>query len=191
VDITAALAADLILLTQALDDPGAELTATLSKLADDARLAISSYLGLSVQAAAGEEPFEFSAFDAGAVPGAILASVLLPLSAAGDPAIAVILYAGIAGAFVDLATDLTWLTGLGASSFVVDQHLNGPPPASAPSPLSRLSTLNQAIGVLVARGATPEQALAHLDAQALSSAQDRDVVAAQILASLDRPSADG
>jgi hypothetical protein len=57
----------------------------------------------------------------------VLSSLLLPLPgaprAAGEPSIALVLYAARPGAFVDLAADAAWLTDRPLSSFVLDGHL--------------------------------------------------------------------
>ncbi len=61
--ITPGLAAELGLLTQALDLPGTDMAETLRRLAADARTAVASYLGLSVAITAEPSPFEESPFD--------------------------------------------------------------------------------------------------------------------------------
>jgi hypothetical protein len=48
VEITAAVAADLATLTEALDDADLDLADTVRQLAVDAKLAVRSYLGLTV-----------------------------------------------------------------------------------------------------------------------------------------------
>src|SRR5882762_5052038 len=66
VEITAALAADLAALTEALDEPGADLGRTLRQLAADAKLAVGSFLGLTVRAAVSGQPIELSTLDGAA-----------------------------------------------------------------------------------------------------------------------------
>jgi hypothetical protein len=71
---------------------------------------------------------------------------------------ALILYAQRRGAFIDLAADLSWLTGRDPSEFVLDHHFTLPNHLDAPEGLTVASVINQAIGVLIAHGRTPEQA---------------------------------
>jgi hypothetical protein len=100
----------------------------------------------------------------------------------------------IPGAFVDLATDLSWLTGdglnRGPGGFVLDEDLTPHDPA-APSGLKALSIIEQAIGLLIGRGNTPEQALQHLDLLAADTRVDRLAAAGAILAELDTTSPTG
>jgi hypothetical protein len=70
------------------------------------------------------------------------------------------------------------------SDFILDQHLAIPTGAVSGYPLRAASLVNQAIGVLIGRGYTPEQALGHLDAEADRARADRHVVAQRILARL-------
>lgn len=78
----------------------------------------------------------------------------------------VILYAATPGAFVDLAADLSWLAGLELDEFALDQHLNLPVDPETAGVGQAASLINQAIGVLVARGRTLGAASDELDARA-------------------------
>ncbi|WP_157845273.1 ANTAR domain-containing protein [Pseudofrankia saprophytica] len=114
--------------------------------------------------------------------------------AAEDPAAttSLILFAAAPGAFLDLATDLSWLTndsgGLGTTGFVLDEDLTVPRDPAAPSGLKTQSTIDQAVGVLIGRGNTPEQAYQHLDMLAADARVGRPTAAEAILAELDGPS---
>jgi hypothetical protein len=188
VEITAALAADLVLLTQALDDPGTDIAETLSQLVSDARLAVRSYLGLTVTACAAVPTFTFTAMDDFAYPADVVSSLFMPLSYAGldlsVSRLAVILYAARPGAFVDLAADLSWLTGLALGDFAVDQHRHLPAESAADGAEHTASVINQAIGVLLGRGHTVEQAGFELDARATNAGHSRYTAADIILNSL-------
>jgi hypothetical protein len=94
------------------------------------------------------------------------------------------LYAGSPGAFVDLAADLAWLTARPLSDFVLDQHLTIPTPSNTGTQLHAASIINQAMGVLMGRGHTPEQAHRQLDSQAADAGTDRHAAAQLILAAL-------
>lgn len=58
--ITAALAAELGILTAALDEPDADIAHSLRQLALTAASAIASYLGLSVLVALSDPPLAFT-----------------------------------------------------------------------------------------------------------------------------------
>ena len=113
--ITAAMAADLGILTAALDQPGTGVAQSLRQLAADATAAIPTYLGLSVTVDGSDPPFRFTTLSDGVVPGDVRTSLGLALPGLGDarllPVVVLVLYAGSPGTFVDLAADLAWLTG--------------------------------------------------------------------------------
>jgi hypothetical protein len=190
VEITAVVAADLAALTEALEEPGADLATTLDQLAADAKLAVGTFLGLTVRVTIGDRLSNLTAFEAGAVPGDIRASLLMPLQDGvnGESIEAgtdLVLYAGTPGAFTDLAADLAWLSGRDLTEFALDQHLVVPERDGADG-LSALSLINQAIGVLIARGRTPEQAESDLNARAARGGVDRHIAAGQILTAARR-----
>jgi hypothetical protein len=193
VEFTAALAADLATLSETLDDSDGEIADTLQELAADAGLAVRSYLGLSVAITASRQQISLTALDDHTKPGDILSSLLLPLSPAKpgsngtEPIIALILYAGSPGAFIDLAADLSWLTDRNLSEFVLDQHLTLPPDPDEPSGLGAVSVINQAIGVLIARGHLPEHAEREIAARATRAGVDPHIAAGRILASPGDP----
>ena len=136
VTITAAMAAALAILTEALDEPGTDIAHSLHRLTLDAAAAIPSYLGLSVVVSHSDPPFTVTTLADGAVAGDICTSLHLRLPGIGGRprtslAVAIILYARTPGTFVDLAADLAWLTARPLSDFILDQHLTvaaGPQP---------------------------------------------------------------
>lgn len=186
-EISAAVAADLGALTQALDDPEVDLTATLNELAANARLAVRSFLGLTVLATVSEQLIHLTALEDDSAAGAISASVMIPLQqpAVDGAGIDLILYAGTLGAFIDLAADLAWLSGRPLVDFVLDQHLVPPAEQGLPDELAALSLINEAIGMLIAHGHTREQAERELDRRAAHSGVDRHIAARTILADAD------
>jgi hypothetical protein len=191
VEITATVAADLAALTEALDEPGADLATTLRRLAADAKLAVGSLVGLTVRITVGGQQTQLSTLDGAAVSGAVRASLLIPLQpvlvggAATAAGIDLVLYAATPGAFTDLAADLAWLSGQALSEYALNQHLLGLDATTPTDGLATLSLSNQAIGVLIACGHTPEQAEQELLARAARGGVDRRVAAQQILASAD------
>ena len=189
-ETTPALAATLALLTVALDDPGADVAASMAAFAAEAHAAIGSYLGLTVSISAGAgAAVTFTMLADSEQTPAICASLrmLLPdVASTGADGVgaALILYAGRSGAFVDLAADLAWLTGRELTDFVLDQQLQLPAQPDGTLALLTASLIDQAIGVLMGRGYTPDQARRELDADAARANTDRAGAAARILAAL-------
>lgn len=195
-EMTAALSADLALLSAALDDPAADfvpdVAGTVRRLAADARLAVPSFVGLTVtvtvtvpapgDGAADRVALRFTVLDDHVEPGDIRTSLRLPRPTGGAgtdrPGIAVILYAAPPGAFVDMAADVSFMTGRTFDAGDLDQHQRMAAEADITGALSTESTINEAIGVLIDRGHTPEQAYAELDALADAAHTDRITEAA-------------
>jgi hypothetical protein len=188
VEITAALAADLAILSETLDGTDGDLVEGLRLLAADAKSAVRSYLGLTVTATNGTSPLTFTGMEDLAGHVEVVSSLMIPLSeesADGDGSrLVVILYAGRPGAFVDLAADLCWLTGRRLTDFVLDQHLSLPAEPGTGGRVQAASAVNQAIGVLLGRGYTPEQAEFEIDARAVAAAHSRFDAAQIILGTL-------
>jgi len=182
--IGAALAADLGILTAALDEPGADVLRSLHQLSIDAQAAVPTYLGLSVTVDGSDPPFTFTTVEDSAADD-VRTSLRLTLPGVSDgrasPSVALTLYAGTPGTFVDLTADLAWLTGRLPSDFALDQHLNVPAGPNAGTYLRATSVINQAIGVLIGRGYTPGQAHQELYTQADSAGVDRHTTAQFIL----------
>ncbi len=191
--ITPGLAAELNLLTQALDLPGTDVAETLTRLAADAHTAVDSYLGLSVLITAKRSPFDLTILNAGAHAADIRTSLLVPLSPAtldeapATASVALVLYAATPGAFVDLAADLAWITGRAIADFRIDEHRRLPASYTNPTPLAAMSDINQALGVLIGRGLTPEQAERDLHARAVAAGVDLVGAATLILAGIPPP----
>jgi hypothetical protein len=189
VTITAALAADLGILTAALDEPGTDVAHSLGQLAADATAAIPTFLGLRVTVDGGDPPFTFTTFVEGVGTGDVRTSLRLVLPGVGDvgllPVVVLVLYAGSPGTFVDLAADLAWLTARPLNDFVLDQHLPAAAERGAATSLFQVSVINQAIGALIGQGCTPEQAERHLTAEGADAGISRHAVGLRILAGLN------
>ena len=185
--IGAALAADVGILTAALDEPGADVLRSLHQLGVDAQAAVPTYLGLSVTVDGSDPRFTFTTLEDGTADD-IHTSLRLTLPGVGDgrasPSVALILYAGTPGTFVDLTADLAWITGRPPSDFALDQHLSVPAGSDSGTYLRAASVINQAIGVLIGRGHTPAHAHRELDTQADSAGTDRHTTAQFILDTL-------
>jgi hypothetical protein len=189
VGINAALAAELAILTEALDDPTVDIAETLLHLAASARTAVASYLGLTVVIDDSDAPIVFTAFEDG-VENADIRTSLLLVAATDEqgftPRVSLILFAAVPGAFVDLAADLCWMTGHTLIDAVLDQHLSVPADGHAGETLQKASVINQALGVLIGRGYTPEQADLELDTHAANAGTDRHQAAILILDTIGR-----
>ena len=185
-EISAALAADLGLLTDALNDPDIDIIAVLRLMARDLKSAVDSFAGLSLSVLSGDQLMSFTAMERGSGLATVVSSMRLPLAvlpgADGTGDGSLILYAGRAGAFVDLAADLSWLTGHELGRFTLDQHLHLPPNDGAGRGLREASAINQAIGVLIGRGFTPEEAARELAARAAAAGSTRYAIAETLLA---------
>lgn len=193
--LTTAIAASLTVLTEALDDPATDIAHTLQLLALDAAAAIESYCGLSVVVPQSDPPLTVTMLADGAVADHIRTSLQFHLPGRDEPkmtsAVVIIVYAGSPGAFVDLAADLAWLTARPPSDFVLDEHVAL---ALRPTPEGQLhaaAAINQAIGVLIGRGYTPQQADWQLDTQAANGRTDRYAAARHILAKIHPGDDDG
>jgi hypothetical protein len=190
VEISLALAADLAALTVALDEPGANIETTLRQLGSDAKAAVASYLGLTVSAGVAL----FTTMDDHRRSADIHASLMMPLHRLGSNTrgarFVVVLYATTPGAFTDLSADLAWVTGLPLAAFVIDQHLSVDADLRAGGFGHAGSVVNQAIGVLIGRGRTPEQASDELDALAAVDGHSQHDAARALLAGLRRSAPD-
>ena len=182
-EIIAALAADLAILTQTLDDPDSDVVESVLRLAHDVGSAVPSFLGLTVTVHDSDPPFTFTTLEDHVGPGDVRTSLMMALS--HDGAIArVIVYARTPGAFVDLAADLSWLARHTLAGCELDQHLVLPAVARPATNLRAVSAVNQAIGALIGAGLTPEEARRELDVRAAAADEDRHAVAVTILAAL-------
>jgi hypothetical protein len=187
--LTAAMAAALASLTEALDDPNIDIAHDIRLLSLDAAAAVPSFLGLSMVVPESDPPLVFTMLIDGAV--AVDISTSLSLRWQGrrtvprSPTVAIVLYAAAPGAFVDLAADVVWLTALPARDVVLDEHLGLPARPGFDGSLTAASAIDQAIGVLVGRGYTHQQAGWQLDVQAAHHRTDRHSAAGLILSKIE------
>lgn len=159
-------------LSDATEEPGADLQAMLEVLIDDLRAAVPSFLGLLMTIPApGTSETTCREAPEGAVTlnllspdvvSAVVTTLRLPLDALGMSGDGgeVIFYAAFPGAFVDLAADIRFACGK-AGRVVLDGHLPEPAAPGTSSGISGLpaaSVINQALGVLMDQGHTPDGA---------------------------------
>ena len=185
-ELSAGLAADLARLTDVLDDPATDLADLVRSVHDAFVMAVPSALGVAFTIRASPAGVTMSTLDGAAT--AVGTSLQVPLGSWTDsePGSAVTFYAAATGALVDLAADLGWLLNLRA-----DVVLDGKLPArrqAATSGLAELSVIQQALGVLIERGMTPQAGRDELENLARKSDTTVHAVAAQVIR--ERPSAD-
>ena len=178
VDISAALTADIADLCRYIGlEPGA-FAQPLQALSRDLALALGSYVGLQVSLLDRGHPIVLTSFLPGTTPADIATSLRLPLTVLQlddvtvDDGSEIVLYASTPGAFVDLAADLSYALHLPDPSMPADAgevdgqaariRLDGDlTPSSFESRLTGVgdvSTVNRAVGFLMAEGLHPEDA---------------------------------
>lgn len=187
----AATAAALATLTEALDEPGTDIVETISRLGEVVAAAVPSFVAMSFRTGSGDAQIEFTGLsDAHEDLSTVRTSLVIPLSHqrdAGSPAAspsALVLYAGQPGAFVDIAADISWITGRPLDSFRIDEHLIPSGDDGSVTALQDASTVNQAVGVLLERGFTMEGARHHLDRLAAMAGVASAAAAAILLGQL-------
>ena len=171
-----ALEADLHLLS-ALSGQGEDIQDLLRAMFGDLKAAIPSAIGLSLTVRVSGQDVTVTTLND---PGLVAASILFPLGSP-DEGTCIVFYAAIPGAFVDLAADLGWTTGLSQQIILLDQHLLPPVDGSAVTGLRELSTINQAIGMLIGRGNSPESAWAELERHAERRGTTVQLVANEVI----------
>jgi hypothetical protein len=184
VALSAGLVPGLTILTAALDDPAIDLTTSVQQVAAAVVSAVPAYVGLSLHIDLPGEQVVVVVMDGIIVNADIGTSLRIPLfrePIAGN--VALVLYGSTPGAFVDLHADLSWVAGRAGSGLVLDHDLAVP--AESTAGLANLSAVNQAIGILIAGGYTPEQAIEALDELAASGEVPSHAVARRLLEALD------
>jgi hypothetical protein len=194
--MTAAMAAALTVLGEALNDPELDVAESLTLLTKHAAAAVPSYRGLTVVVPQSDPSLTVTTLADDTTNAAhIRTSLQLSLPGVTEPrstsAVAIILYAGSPGAFVDLAADMAWLTARPLDDFALDQHLTFATRPRSEQDHHASSAINQAVGVLIGRGYTPQQADGELDTQAANSQIGRPEVARRILAAIPPGGDDG
>jgi hypothetical protein len=205
VDLPAAVLAHVQDLTASIGQDGRDLSDTLVALTTALRSTASSYCGFRLTIVENQWPVTLTAFTDGHHVS-VGTSLRLPLglvSRTVDGESRVVFYAGIPGAFIDLAADLSHalggipVDGRSATANNEDHrgtHLDGPrrvialdvdlPPISRRSGLTglaELSLLNRAIGMLVDQGHDLDQAHQLLRRDAAVAGVDPHVYARRML----------
>jgi hypothetical protein len=172
------------------DDPGRGRSTAAGRLTADLRRAVPSLL--SVQLVLPRWSGDL-AVTVGPAPAhgrrRARASMTVPLS--GTAPTVLVARAARAGAFVLLADDLAGQRSPvpGDRELVLDEHRQAPwllSPAALDAALDAASAADRAVGVLIARGLTTEQARGALQREARQAGLPLAVVAAELLASTAR-----
>jgi len=180
--ISASLAAALAVLTEALDEPAVDIANGLQGLSIDAAAAIPLYLGMSIVAPQNNPPLTITILIDGAKTTDIRTSLHVTLARGkGSPPVDLILYGAAPGIFVDLAADIAWLTARPLSEIAIDEHRTVLDAVDIAAQLRAASDINQAVGVLVGRGRTLDEARRRLQAVADYNRTDRQTAALLVL----------
>jgi hypothetical protein len=154
----------------------------LSQLNHYFELMVPLYIGVAITLVTSGHRTTVESYVSGRRSLAARASIHVPcgLLAPSHPESSLTLRAGAVGAFTQLANDLGRLPGAAEHDVVLDQHLArlDLDPASS---LSAFSTVNQAIGVLLAAGFDVTDARAELTARADRTGLDLLTVAGLVL----------
>jgi hypothetical protein len=155
-----------------LDDPSLDVGACFAQFTAAVRAAVPSFTGMSITVAiegvpvtvtapAREDDNEDDTGDDNVSAAEAAASLLIPLTAITSTAHGeLVLYASAPGAFVDLAADLAYANATDLVTFALDSRLGTT--AALVVSAGGLSVVHQAIGMLIERGRTPDEARAHL-----------------------------
>jgi hypothetical protein len=170
VDISTALSLDLKNLLRVLDIPGLDIERSLRALRYDVAVAVPSFVGLAMTVVVEGQPVTLSSMGEEA-DGAVIASSLdvpLALTAGLAAGSGLVLYATSPGAFVELAADLRAALPAGEGDVVLDRHLD-PVTRSGIVGVEELAMINRAIGVLMGRGRTADEAREYLRQRAVQA----------------------
>jgi hypothetical protein len=161
---TDTLAVELRYLDHAVQRTGINLAARIRALAGTVRLTVESYLGMRITLICQGHSLTVTAMERSPDQGEIAASARLPLAAltGAEPGSMIVFYAAHAGAFLDLAADLSFELGVRLDRLSIEDPHLGPPVLSGITGLSDLSQVNQALGILIGRGHTHEGARTEL-----------------------------
>ena len=183
--VTTALAESIRELFADLEQTASPVEKSLASLRRDLRLAVRSSVGLSLTVLMDpDQPVTLTSIDHFTEPSDIVTSLRLPLTwATMDTGSMIIFYAGVPGAFVDLAADLSHALRLAPGAIVLDEDTVAPTSESGLTGAAESSTVNQAIGVLLDRGYTPATASAQLRREADEMMLDLHLAATRVLKS--------
>ncbi len=176
--IPAALAVELDLLSFALPEPVGDLGVEVEQAITAVRLAVRSYLGMTVTVVVDGCPSGFTVFDTAGGEG-IAASLRIPMAVLGvcHPASSIVFYAATPGTFIDVAADLAYALHVEHATFTLDRHLSPPTLTS----VAEMGRINQAVGILIDRGFTPPHGYTEITRRAAATLTSSHAVALTII----------
>lgn len=167
---TALLVAEFDQLTAPLMMSGADLPRSIRTLEQMARSAVGSLLGWTLSVKVDDNEVTMTSLNPLAVAGDIRASLRVPLTAFATSGLdgVMVFYATKPYAFCHLAADFMAELGAGTSLLRTDQDLN---PSLAPGlrGVREMTSINQAIGILMAGGDSADTARQRLQKAAKSA----------------------
>ncbi|MDJ0359647.1 hypothetical protein [Rhodococcus sp. H29-C3] len=182
------LIADLFLLTEALDSDTVDLAHLALRLVSDIDDAVSSVVSVSLIITIDGGQFEVAASteDGNACGAASSLRITLPGLPKTSAVAQLVILSGTAGAFVNLAADVTYSLGLAGAAIVLDDRIRHTDKSELTATvvqrtLSAVSVINQAVGVLIESGRTPCEGRAELHRLALQSGSPAIEIARRIL----------
>jgi hypothetical protein len=183
--ISLALADDIKEFFENLDESSSAACSSLTSLRRDLKLIVRSSLGFTLRLG-GTPPATLTSVDHFVQTTDIAASLRFPLSWLGpeEDRSSIVFYAGAPGAFDDLAADLASGLDLSTGCIRLDEDLTPELLVSGVVGVEEMSTVNQAIGVLIGRGHTCETAQAELHRQSSETQQSAHHNATRLLLSL-------
>lgn len=185
-DISTPLATDLRNLLRVLDLPDLDVERSLLALRYDVQLSVASFVGLTLRVGVAGQRVTLTSVDESQL-DSIASSLALPvpMTSSVAPAAELVLYASKPGAFVDLAADVTFALQSPSGEVRIDQHLPRGAIHSGLEGVEEMAMVSRAVGVLIGRGLTPEEARDHLDRKALRSGLEVFQVAAYLLSTTE------
>jgi hypothetical protein len=194
-DGTITLFSQLDQLLADVDGPAADLSRSLDVLLQSLGGAVPSFSGLRLEVRRHSHPVTLTAFPKGEWAATSLRWTTAHRNR--DEETSLTLYAHHAGAFVDLAADLGYVihgpphlhdARRSDHRFRLDRDLPPPGQVSGITGVEELTVINRATGVLIERGAHPEQAMLELARHAAEAGLDRYTYARSLLSHLVNPS---
>ncbi len=175
---------DLFALGDALGNPDVDPDALLRGPTETARAAVASCTGLRLTVLVDGDAVVLDTLSGSTARVAVRTSLLVPLPTSGSVATSTLtLWATTPGAFVDLAADLA--LDRPVTTLVLDADL--PTGAAvADSGLATLSLVQQAVGVLIAQGLSPERARTELARRAAEAGTSSAVAAGLVVDAVRR-----
>jgi hypothetical protein len=149
----------------------------------DVRRAVRSYVGMTLTIVADGRSFTMTVMNDGGGPQDVVSSAALSLTAldGAEPGSKIVFYAGCAGGLVDFAADLSYALDVPLTAIEVDGHRPPPTADGGLSGLTELMHLNQAVGILIEKGFTVEEAHAELGRVAHNADVSVDHLAQQLI----------